>query len=806
MIFGPTATRGAAGAILAHSLAAAGLSFKKGRVLSDDDVAQLLDAGVEEIVCARLEPDDVHEDQAAGRLAAALAGPGLKTSAAFTGRSNLIAERRGLLTLDQDRLSAVNQIDEAVTLATLPPFATVEPRQMVATLKIIPFSVPEAVLERGLAVCQDGGPLLGLAEFHSKRVGLIQTELPGTREKVLAKGKAVLDARLAALGCPAAIGRRCGHDEREIEREIAALRSAGCELLLIAGASAIVDRGDVVPAGLVRAGGTVEHFGMPVDPGNLLLTGRIEETPVLGLPGCARSPKLNGFDWVLQRLVADLPVTRQDIMAMGAGGLLKETGARPLPRAEAVEAEAWPSARAPARAPRVAAVILAAGRSSRMGRNNKLLADIGGTPMVAKVVNAVVNCSADPRILVTGHEADRVARVVDHKALTLVHNPDYASGLSSSLHRGLAALPEEIDAVVVCLGDMPGISAAVIDKLIAAFDPVEGRAICVPTWQGKRGNPVLLSRHFIPEIQALSGDVGARALLGEHPDQVAEVAMDEDSVFARRGHAGGSCGLLATSGLAWFFQIPNEVDDPLLRLGVAQQIVVSGLRQEERRFGLSGGVEKSAPEAHRDDAVTLTVQDQQRRRDPIHPRQRIPTVEDEVARRQHPIAALRHRGDRAVGRFQNHPRDRALGGVLDREARPEGFAVEHQPIAADAPLRQPVQQLPGIRREVGLGRLARVAAIAAISHEDQAETLLDQETELRHPVADVSGVAVKHHHHRSVIIGRRLVPMHEIEAVAGGQGDLAETGQVRRGQIDRLLRARIHQPRWKVNISTTMTR
>ncbi len=527
MIFGPVPSGDAEGAILAHSLALNGRGFKKGRRLSPADIDLLVAAGVDHVICARLGPDDVHEDRAAGEIAAALAGPGLGTSAAFTGRSNLIAERRGLLTFERDRLDALNRIDEAVTFATLAPYAPVEPRQMAATLKIIPFAVSKAALQQCLEVARDGERLLRISEFHAKRVGLIQTELPGTKAQLLAKGKSVLDGRLAALGCAPSIARRCQHREPAIARELGRLQAEGCELILIAGASAIVDRGDVVPAGLVKAGGTVTHFGMPVDPGNLLLTGRIGATPVLGLPGCARSPKLNGFDWILQRLVADLPVTRGDIMAMGTGGLLKETGARPLPRAAAVE----PAQPTPAKAARIAAVILAAGRSSRMGSSNKLMADIGGQPMVARVAAAVAASSAEPAVLVTGHERDRVVRAVGAASVTQVHNPDYASGLSSSLHRGLAALPEDIDGVVVCLGDMPGVSPAVIDKLIAAFDPVEGRAICVPTWQGKRGNPVLLARRFIPEVQALSGDVGARALLGEYPELVAEVPVDDDLVL-----------------------------------------------------------------------------------------------------------------------------------------------------------------------------------------------------------------------------------------------------------------------------------
>jgi len=526
MIFGETPLAEAEGAILAHSLAVGKGRLKKGRTLSAADITALRSAGITSVIAARLEPGDVHEDAAATALAEALSGPGLKATAAFTGRANLIAQTRGLLSIDRSRLDAINLVDEAVTVATLPPFEPVAPRRMAATIKIIPFAVSGETLARCLDVARGAAPLLRVAGFRARRVGLVQTRLAGTKAGLLEKTKAALDTRLAALDCPPAAEHRCAHDAAAIAEAIAALRADGCEIVLVSGASAIVDRRDVVPTGLVAAGGVVEHFGMPVDPGNLLLLGRVEDTPVVGLPGCARSPKLNGFDWVLQRLIADVPVDRGDLMAMGAGGLLKEIAARPLPRAAAVEGLSTPALTG-ARAPRIAALVLAAGQSQRMGPENKLLADVDGKPMVAHAVSEAIAAGADPVVVVTGHERERVETALAGLAITPVHNPEYAAGLSTSLRRGLAALPEEAEGVLVCLGDMPRISAAVIARLIAAFDPLDGRAICVPTWRGKRGNPVLFARRFISEMQEVAGDVGARALVGEYPELLCEVAMDE---------------------------------------------------------------------------------------------------------------------------------------------------------------------------------------------------------------------------------------------------------------------------------------
>lgn len=525
MRFGPIPLEHAQGAILAHSLRTGSLTFRKGRKLGAADVAALAAEGIAQVTAAVLDPDDVGEDEAATRLAADLLGPGLRASAAFTGRVNLFAERPGVLVLDRERLDRFNRIDEAITVATLPPFAAVEPRQMVATVKIIPFAVPNEAVERAAALARGGGPALRIAGYRPVRAALVQTRLAGTKESVLDRTVAVTRDRLQALGGTLDAERRCRHDEAALAAEIGSLRGTGMEILLIAGASAITDRQDVLPAAIERAGGRVDHFGMPVDPGNLLLLARLGEVPVLGLPGCARSPKLNGFDWVLQRLAAGVPVGRDEVMAMGVGGLLAEIPSRPLPRASGglglVEAP---------RAPRIAAIVLAAGQSRRMG-TNKLVEEVGGMPMVARVVDAVLASAAAPVVVVTGHQQQVVAAALAGRPVTLVHNPAHGEGLSTSLKAGIAALPGDVDGALVCLGDMPGVAPSALDRLIAAYAPAEGRAICVPTFGGKRGNPVLWDRRFFAEMMEIAGDVGARHLVGAHADHVAEVEIGDDGVL-----------------------------------------------------------------------------------------------------------------------------------------------------------------------------------------------------------------------------------------------------------------------------------
>ncbi len=175
--------------------------------------------------------------------------------------------------------------------------------------------------------------------------------------------------------------------------------------------------------------------------------------------------------------------------------------------------------------------MLAAGQSRRMGGDNKLLQQVDGRPLLLHALDAADGARAEPVVVVTGHQREAVEALLEERQVERVHNPAYADGLSTSLKAGLAALPADVDGVVVLLGDMPGVSAATIDRLIAAFDPTGGAAICVPSWRGKRGNPVLLARRFFPEIQEIAGDVGAKPILAEYPEQIRTVEMADDAVL-----------------------------------------------------------------------------------------------------------------------------------------------------------------------------------------------------------------------------------------------------------------------------------
>ncbi|TVQ36215.1 MAG: 4-diphosphocytidyl-2C-methyl-D-erythritol kinase [Geminicoccaceae bacterium] len=519
MIYGTVAASSAEGAVLVHSVRVGERTFRKGRTLDAGDVQALVEARIEAVVVIRYEAGDVPEDEAARRLAEPLVGPGVAADGAFTGRVNLRARHAGVLRLDQAAIDAVNHLDEALTIGTLEDYAPVAEGQLIATIKIIPFAAPAAALEAAVARLRESPSPFRVASFRGISAFLIQTTLPTVKESVLDKTAAITKERLVQVGGRLLGEQRCAHTAEAVAAAVAEAPSV--DVLLIAGASAITDRRDVLPAGIEAAGGVVEHFGMPVDPGNLLLFAKKDGRPVVGLPGCARSPKLNGFDWVLQRLGAGLEVDRRQIMAMGVGGLLAEIPTRPQPR------EIAP----PPDRPQVAVLVLAAGQSRRMGRLNKLVQPLGTKPMVAFPVDAALASKASEVVVVTGHAPRDVETALAGRTLRFVHNPRFDEGLSTSLQAGIKALGPHLDGAIVCLGDMPRITAQHLDRLIDAFEPEAGHSLVVPTVDGKRGNPVLWGRRHFQAIQDLAGDVGARHLIGQNESELVEVPMADDAAL-----------------------------------------------------------------------------------------------------------------------------------------------------------------------------------------------------------------------------------------------------------------------------------
>jgi molybdenum cofactor cytidylyltransferase len=525
--FGPVAVGDAEGAILAHGQKLAGGRLAKGTRLAAADIEALRAAGIGDVVVARLAPGDLTEDEAASRLGGVVAGAQVSVGAAGTGRVNFFAAADGLFLPDRGLVDSLNAVDPGITLATLGEYEPVETGRMVATVKIIPLAVAGSAVERAVDIVS-GRPAFRVAPYRPQRVALIQTELPALKKSALDKTAAVLAARLARAWATLSGEQRCAHETSALARAIGAVDDA--DLVVVFGASAVIDEADVIPAAVVAAGGHVRHLGMPVDPGNLLLLGEVTGRPLIGAPGCARSPKENGFDWILNRLLADIQVSPEDIRGMGVGGLLMEIATRPLPRERAAPLADRAVGIAPQAGPPpvVDVALLAAGRSSRMGGPNKLLATFGGVPLVRRSAEVALASGARRVRVVVGNRREEIVAALSGVDVEIVENPDFAEGLSTSVVAGsraaFAAAPPA-DGVLVMLADQPLVTAADLDRLIAAFAAEGEGSIVVATDAGKRRNPVILGACHIREIEALRGDVGARDLMNAHPAEIRGVDL-----------------------------------------------------------------------------------------------------------------------------------------------------------------------------------------------------------------------------------------------------------------------------------------
>ncbi|MBY5377360.1 NTP transferase domain-containing protein [Rhizobium leguminosarum] len=509
MKFGEFPLANAEGLLLAHAVKLPERTLRKGHRVSLADIEALNRAGIASITAARIEDGDLDEDEAARQLAAAIAPKHLRFSEAATGRVNVYAVVDGLFVADRDVVDRLNRIDPAITVACLADHARVRAGDMVATIKIIPLAVPGSKVHAA-CVALRSAVAFEVKPFAEYAVSLVATELPSLKPVVMDKTAHLLQRRLAAYGNRLIREQRVAHRRDAVAdaiNEAMAATDRFSKLVIVFGASAVIDEDDVIPAAIRQAGGEIMSVGIPVDPGNLMVLGRIGETYVVGAPGCARSPKENGFDWVLDRILAGEKPDARDLTGMGVGGLLMEIETRPRPR-DSYEEHSRPVA--------VAAVILAAGKASRMGEGgaHKLLALFDGMPLVRRAAETALAADATSVTVVTGHRRGEIEAALSGLGVVAIENRDYASGMASSLISGFFAPPaRDADGVLVMLADMPGVTVADLNALIAAFRAASGRAIVRAVSNGKRGNPVILPRSLGDAVMRLEGDIGARHII-----------------------------------------------------------------------------------------------------------------------------------------------------------------------------------------------------------------------------------------------------------------------------------------------------
>lgn len=332
MKFGEAPIDEAVGAILAHKLydEAGKLILNKGRRLVEADLAALRRLGLERVTVTQLSPADLHEDAAAERIGAAVAGAQVSLRAPGVGRANLTAAARGVLHVDVPWLELINTIYDGITIATLREYTLVDVGEMVALVKVVPFGVPEARVVDVERIAQSSEAVLRVRPLQRKRVALIVSGTDSTRDRLMKSFHEPVRERIEGWGSELLAPTFTSHDAPAIADAIES--HSRSDMILIASVSAIIDREDVAPSALLLAGGSITLHGVPVDPGTLLMMGYLGDVPVVGAPGCVKSPKTNVIDWILPRLLSGERLTRANLVSMGHGGLLKDIAERPMPR------------------------------------------------------------------------------------------------------------------------------------------------------------------------------------------------------------------------------------------------------------------------------------------------------------------------------------------------------------------------------------------------------------------------------------------------------------------------------------------
>lgn len=511
------------GSILAQSYNLSERKLSKGTRVSKAIVELLNKENIKSILCAVPDENDMDEDAAAEAISNAIDRNRIYAEEASTGRVNFRTPALGVVRYNRELIKKINLVDESIAFSIVEHNQLLAKNDLIATLKIIPFFASKIYVERVVALLSKY-EIFKIHRLEEKKVDFIQTYYNWQKRSIFKATSNVTRSRLDALGCLLEKETLIPHDHESLCSEIKSSLDSGAQVLLISGASAITDRSDYIPRAILSVGGEIIQYGLAVDPGNLLLIGQIGSTTVIGMPGCARSPKLNGFDWVLQLLMANIPITKEELADMGAGGLLMEIASRPLPRALSKSVYK--------RGKKIMGVILAAGNSTRMGKDNKLLRNVGDASLVRNTAVEMLNSDVDSCSIVLGYQSDKVAEVIKDLNISLILNPLWQEGQASSLKAALNTLDDTYSDLLIMLGDLPGVKSRHINTIIEEHLLTNNRRskITIPSFNGKKGNPVIWGRSFFPDLSNLEGDVGGRALFNHHPAAINLLDMDDPAV------------------------------------------------------------------------------------------------------------------------------------------------------------------------------------------------------------------------------------------------------------------------------------
>lgn len=491
--------------------------LSKGTLLNAKHIDMLLQAGVDSVMVAVLETDDVLENVAVERLALLFRDSGVGVESSRQGRCNLYALHRGVLDYDVSLIHRLNALDWRVGMA-IEHGGVVEAGTVFASIKVIPYAVPRTVLDAWeSALKSERG--VEIYPLHRRHVALVVSQSSEQASSI----QRIVDvhrSRIEGLGSQIDRVYRCEHTVESIAQSLQSMVMEVWDLVLFYGETAVVDIDDVLPLAIRSVGGEVERVGMPVEPGNMLLLGSIQKRPIVGVPRCAQHIQQSGLDLVLARALSGAPLSSLDIARLGVGGYLKRNDSPIVPKE---------------RRHTIGAVVLMAGLSSRMKGANKLSMSIpkpdgdGNTTVSVQTVQRVLSAGYAPVVVVTGYQEREIRALLQGLPVRFVHNPAFADGMGTSIAKAFSVL-SGWDAGLLALGDMPFVSPTILKEMYQRSTEYPEH-IVVPMHKARRGHPIIFPSALFAELQQCTGDVGARSVLQNHQDIIERVNVSDMSIF-----------------------------------------------------------------------------------------------------------------------------------------------------------------------------------------------------------------------------------------------------------------------------------
>ncbi len=449
--------------------------------------------------------NDWHEQKITEQLANDFLGENIKCEITKSGRVNFIAKIDGILHFNTENLDKFNELTPEITMATRPYCTQIYQGEIVASCKIIPYFVAGNIVKKSMVLAKKS--CLNISPLQGGKAHLIFTYLEEIPPQKLQKSAQIFQKRLLKYNYEVGKISNVRHHCQELSEFLTQIPPKDFDLIAIMGAVSIADINDIVPKALINCGGKIIRYGMPVDPGNLLLLGEISNCPFLGLPGCAKSPKFNGLDFILQRLAARINITSKDIAQLGKIGLLPENYDR-----GALRAVNYPVASKPLIA------ILAAGKGERMAQDlAKPLTIFRDKALLEWVIDNINQALPSKDIIIIVNDSPQGKQVQEFcltKQYKFIINNQYNEGIASSLRLAVNYASQTHSALMVFLADMPNITPKTIATIWQEFQRDTQNIMAVqPKFGSQLGHPVVFNPRIFSELAKLSGDTGAKTFM-----------------------------------------------------------------------------------------------------------------------------------------------------------------------------------------------------------------------------------------------------------------------------------------------------